>query len=483
MKSNAVTVLRILIGGMSHESNTFNRSHTELDDFKISRGKDILKDEAVKSLLAKGINVIPTIYAGALPSGTVSRSAYLQIRDELLRGIEGSGKIDGICLFLHGAMEVEGLGDGESDLAKNIRDIVGEEIPISASLDLHGNISPELVESTDILTAYRTAPHVDEVETRKKALTLLVTCVKKRMRPVPVMVKPPVLLPGEKVVTSIEPALSLYRELEKIDRLPGILGSSLLVGMAWADCPNAGASVIVVAKGENHKIEAYNKACELAKDYWERREEFHLEVQSGSIDEMIKKAKESPKKPVFISDSGDNPTAGAAGDIPLFLERLLSMRVSHAVVGGIVDPDAVERCREARIGGELKTEIGGKIDKVNGSPLEVRGRVVNLAPDGAVFRTDGVDVILTTRRRGWSSLDNFKSFGVDPSDRKIVVVKLGYLSQEQRNVAALALMALSPGCTNLFIEHQNYRRVRRPLYPLDRDFSWEPSPSPGTGFI
>ncbi|MEM1570293.1 MAG: MlrC C-terminal domain-containing protein, partial [Candidatus Bathyarchaeia archaeon] len=131
-------------------------------------------------------------------------------------------------------------------------------------------------------------------------------------------------------------------------------------------------------------------------------------------------------------------------------------------------------CREAGLGGDVKTSIGGKIDKINGYPVEVKGRVVNLTDDGAVLRVDGVDILLTGRRRGWTSIDDFKEFKVNPAEKKIVVVKLGYLTPDFRRIAKLALMALSPGCTNLIIEKLRYERVRRPLYPLDKDFSWSP---------
>ncbi|MFQ6096037.1 MAG: M81 family metallopeptidase, partial [Candidatus Bathyarchaeia archaeon] len=345
--------MRIIVGGISHETNTFNTSPTRLEAFRILRGKELYRDEAIKSLLRSGIHVIPTMYASALPSGLVEKDAYIHLREDLLGRIEAAGRFDGICLFLHGAMEVEGIGDGESDLVKTVRETLGEDVLISVSLDLHGNISPELLDSADMLTAYRTAPHVDSVETKVRAALLLVNCIKKKTKPISVIVKPPVLLSGEMVVTNVEPASGLYRKLREIDQSSCVLNSSLLVGMAWADTPNAGASVIIVAEREDCWDEAYEKACELAMDYWEKRSEFHLEVASGSVDETIRMAEAYPKKPVFISDSGDNITAGAAGDIPLFVDRLISLDVTDAVVGAIVDPGAVSLCKKAGVGNSL----------------------------------------------------------------------------------------------------------------------------------
>ena len=150
------------------------------------------------------------------------------------------------------------------------------------------------------------------------------------------------------------------------------------------------------------------------------------------------------------------------------------MKVKRVVVGGIIDPVAVMRCREAGVGSRIRVEIGGRIDRVNGYPLEVRGRVMNVIEDRVVFRSDGVDILLTGRRMAWTTLESFRAFKINPEDYKIVVVKLGYLTPEFRMVAAKSIMALSPGFTDQRLDRLNYRRVKRPLYPLDRDFSWEP---------
>lgn len=465
--------MRIALGGIGHESNTFSPLPTNIGDFNIIKGDELLKNGVARFLIDEGVEVTPTIHAWALPSGVVSRSTFLRLESEMLKALEDAGKIDGVCLLLHGAMEVEEVGSGETHLLKRVREIVGWKTVVSIALDLHGNLNPEIVEYADILTAYRTAPHVDAEETALKAAKLLLRSIKTGIKPTSIIVKPPVLLPGEYVVTSIEPAASIYRSLEEIDRKPGVVDSSMLVGMAWADTPQASASAIVVSGGKR-EIEAYEAACRLAEAYWDKRREFRLEVEAGEIVEVIRIAKASTKKPVFISDSGDNVTAGAPGDVSIFIEHLLDLKVEDAVVAGIYDPDAVCLCREAGLGGDLKTPIGGKIDKINGYPVEVKGRVVNLIDDGAVLRVDGVDVILTGRRRGWTSIDDFKEFKVNPAEKKIVVVKLGYLMPDFRRIAKLALMALSPGCTNLIIEKLRYERVRRPLYPLDKDFSWSP---------
>jgi len=148
--------------------------------------------------------------------------------------------------------------------------------------------------------------------------------------------------------------------------------------------------------------------------------------------------------------------------------------VDDAVVGGILDRQAVNACREAGRGATVKLGIGGKLDKINGYPLEVKGKVLNLTENGAVIRVDGVDVILTANRAVFTSPENFMAYGIDVTKRKIIVVKLGYLFAELKKIAAQSMIALTPGFTNLSIEELEYRNIKRPMFPLDKDFEWHP---------
>ncbi len=471
--------MRIAIGGISHETNTFSPVETDLEAFEKGdeAARAILKEntEIIRYLQTKNVEAVPIFYADALPSGIVKKKAYQHMKDKMLEEIESNGKLDGICLLLHGAMEIEDIGNGEIDIVKSIRKEVGTEPIISISLDLHGNIPPEITDHADIITAYRTAPHRDATETRKKAATLLVKSIKKGRRPETIITKPPIILPGEFAVTDIEPSLTLYKRLEEIDKTKGILDSSLLIGMAWADTPNTGGSTIVVAEQKKYRKKAQEIATEIAEDYWKKRKEFHLEVPSGTIDEIIMSAKKSPKQPIFISDSGDNIGAGAPGDTPIILKHLIHLKAKNTVIAGIVDRTAVEDCRKTGEGNTSKIEIGGKIDIKNATPLAVHGKVQKLFNDAAVFNTDGIEIILTKERRPFVTTESIEKYGINPIERKIIIVKLGYLFPDLRNKAALSLMALTPGCTNLQIEELNYTKIKRPIFPLDKDFQRRPT--------
>jgi microcystin degradation protein MlrC len=439
---------------------------TELGNFRVLRGEEMLRDDFWKSF--EGVEWVPTLVAGASPHGLVSKDTYLKLKEELINRLSGNLPVDGVYMSLHGAMEVEGIGDGESDLVKGVREVVGSDIPITASLDLHGNIAPAFAEATNVLTAMRTSPHVDGYETRKRAVEHLIRCVEEGIRPANVLIKLPLLLPGEFTVTEIEPTRSLYAKLWNIESEGGILDASILIGCAWTDSPYTSVSVIVVA--EDDKQKAYKRANSLAREIWERREKFGTEVETASVEEAIRKAMREQVRPVVISDSGDNVTAGGAGDTTIFLENLVEAGATDAVVAGITDPEAVDLCAQAGAGSEITLNVGGKLDRINGYPLELTGIVEHVDPPSlTVLRIGGVRVILISERRAFSELRSFERAGVNPLEQRIIVVKVGLLFSEIRDIARKAIMALSPGFTSLMLEKLPYKRIKRPVFPLDRD--------------
>jgi microcystin degradation protein MlrC len=466
--------VRIAIGGIRHETNSFSPVWTGVDDFHVVRGAALLEGKQGFPWQPEGVDLLPTLVAGAMPSGLVRESAYLELKEELLRGLEAALPVDGVYLDLHGALDVETIGDGETDLVPAVRQLVGPDALISVSLDLHGNISPTLVRAADILTAFRTAPHRDTEETRERALAILIRALREGQRPVSALVKPPLLLVGEQAVTEVEPARSLYGRLAEIDWVPGIIDSSLLIGCAWTDGPFTTTSIIVVA-AEDREL-AQQQAAELARQVWAQRREFSFGVETASVDEAIRRAMAAPEHPVFVSDSGDNLTAGGAGDIPLFARRLVALGAQDAVVAGIADPTAVRQCAAAGIGAEVELSIGGQLDRANGQPFVTTGRVQHISPQPgtAVVRVGGVSIVLTVDRRPFTDRASIAAAGIDPMAQKIVVVKLGYLFPDLYDHAPRAIMALSPGATDLRLEKLPFQRLQHPIFPLDGDFTWEP---------
>jgi microcystin degradation protein MlrC len=416
---------------------------------------------------------LPTLFASSLPGGPIAAAAYQTLKEGILSRLRSAGPVDGVYLDLHGAMYVEGLSDAEADLAGAVRQVVGPQAIIAASMDLHGNISQHYVDQVDIITAYRTAPHRDTLETRQRACELLVDALQTGIRPQIALTPIPVLLAGEMTRTDMEPGATLWGALPAIDAIPGVLHAALFVGFAWVDEERAHAAAVVTGTDERVIRQEANK---LAQAYWDARHDFHFGTPAGPIDECIAAALAAPEAPIFLSDSGDNVTAGAVGDIPLVLARLLAHGVENALVAGICDAAAVAQCQAAGVGATVNTTLGGKLDTIHGKPLPVQANVLQLiTADGGgaqtVIQVEGVTVIVTSQRQGFTTVADFTRVGVDPLDYKIVVVKLGYLFPELIAIAGKALMALSPGASDLDLARLPYQRIARPMFPVDQTFT------------
>ena len=474
---------RILIAGIRHESNSFMPYLTMADDFITLRGEALTRNRAWAGFLEKeGVEVLPTLTAISGPSGIVSKEAYEAFRDEILRAFRDAGPVDGVFLDMHGALHVEGYPDAQVDFIQEIRKIVGEDVIVAASFDLHGNISREFMDGLNIISAYRTAPHVDGEETRLRTVKLLLEALRNKLSPHIAHINIPILIPGEKGITSVEPIKSFYERLPEIARLEGLMDASIFIGMPWTDVERAGMSVQVVAQDAQYLHKANEQAEALANIIWEQRNKLQFDVETATIDDAIQMALESQDSTVFIKDSGDNVTAGAAGDGTLVLKRLLALNVSDAILAGIVDPEAVELCVNAGVGAEVELSVGGKIDYVFSKPLSISGTVVSLPvgePDSeipdAVIQVDDILLVLLSGHRAFTDPVHFQAVDIDPLAFKIVVVKEGYLFQGLRDIAPKAIMALTPGFANQTLENMEYHEVRRPIFPLDPDMQWTAS--------
>lgn len=475
--------LRILTAGIRHESNTFNTYPTTLEDFAVLRGSEMLEGLSYTGILEEaGVEVIPVLHAGTGPSGVVSKEAYETLRDEILEGIRNAGQLDGIYLDMHGALHVEGYEDAQVDFIRKIRAIVGEEMAIAASFDLHGNISEAFIDGLNIISAFRTAPHVDGEETRNRTVKLLLDALEKGDLPRTVHITLPIIIPGEKGITAVEPLKSLYASLDEISSREGMMDASIFVGMPWTDVARAGMSVQVVARDRKYLEEAQQEAVALAQAVWEKRKELQFDVPTASIDSAIETAVKAKESTVFITDSGDNITAGAAGDGTLVLERLLAHKVRDAVLAGIVDPEAVAYCAASGAGSQVQLTVGGKVDTVFSKPLTIQGTVLSLIPEhsgetieDAVVQVEGVTLVLLSGHRAFTDPAHFEAVEIDPLDHKIVVVKEGYLFQGLRDIAPRTIMALTPGFAYQLVENLPYKNLRRPIYPLDPDMNWSAS--------
>jgi len=463
---------RIGIGGIHIECSTFTRHVTRDDDFAIRRGDELLERYTFAD--PEIAQWVPLVHARAVPGGPVHPDTYKRLRDELVERLRAAGPLDGMLLDIHGAMHVPGYDDVEADLAAAVRAAVGPDCLVSAAQDLHGSVTEALVSQVDLITAHRLAPHEDEWLTRERAARVMLDCLRRGVRPVTAWVRVPVLLPGEKTSTMVEPARSLWASLAEVEKVPGVLDAAIWVGYAWADEPRSAAAVVVGGTDEDAVL---GQAAALAQRYWEVRDEFAFVGPTGTAEQAIDAALASPRRPFVISDSGDNPTAGGAGDVPYLLRRLLARDEftdggRSVIVASLVDPAAVAQCAAAGVGGDVEVAAGGRVDSSHGEPVPVRGRVQALVDDPAgglvaVLAAGGLRLVLTSRRRPYHLIEDFTRLGLDPYKADVVVVKIGYLEPQLRQLAQGWMIALTPGGVDQDLLRLGHRRLTRPLYPFD----------------
>ena len=467
--------LKIAAAGIAIECATFSPLPSDLSDFDLLRGADLLSRYPFATRYAD-VEFKPIMQAHAIPGGVLRRAVYDDLKAEIIAGLRDGGPWDGVYLDMHGAMAVEGIDDAEADFISAVRAQVGPDPLISASYDLHGNLSAAIMEQLDLLTAYRTAPHEDALATRARAFDLLVNCLRAGIRPVKAFIPVPLLLSGERTMTIVEPGASVFAEIKNVVDGGSVIDASLLVGFTWADQARSQASAVAIGLDEKATVSA---ARVLASAYWEARHDFDFGVPTGGTDKCIKMALESTASTVFLSDSGDNVTAGAAGDLTYVLEKLLSHRVPKTLFASLVDAAAVDACFAAGLGASLSLPIGGKLDSVHGKPLPVTGVVSKLHESAAsgrqvILAIDNIDLILTERRLAFTTLAQFTELDIDPLNYRIVCLKLGYLFPDFQRIAPCAIMALSPGAVNALPENLPFHQILRPMFPFDRDFNWSP---------
>lgn len=413
----------------------------------------------------------------ALPGGTVTGPAYAELAAELLNRLRELGPIDGLWYDIHGAMTVEGLDDAEADLLRRIRGVVGPDVLVSTSMDLHGNVSRELVHLSDLITCYRTAPHEDVTETRERAARNLVDLLTSGApRPVKAWVPVPVLLAGEQTSTRIEPARSIYAAVEEVAATDGVTDAAVWVGYAWADEPRNRAAVVVTGE-DSDAVSA--SAERLARGFWEARHDFAFAAPTGTLDACLDAALTSTARPYFISDTGDNPTAGGAGDVTWGLRQVLDRPEFKdpsgptVIYASLPGPDAVETAVRAGVGATVTVTAGAEVDDRHADPLTLTG-VVHTIRHGdryarveVVLTVGSVHVVLTRLRKPYHHEHDFTDLELDPQAADVVLVKIGYLEPELFAMAADWKMALTPGGVDQELTSLGHRRVRRPLYPFD----------------
>ncbi|WP_327400513.1 M81 family metallopeptidase [Streptomyces sp. NBC_01288] len=472
----------IAIAGLGIESSTFSPARTEAPAFHPQRGPEVLTRYPFLTPgtpLREAADWQGALVGKALPGGTVTATAFTELTDELIARLGELGPLDGLWYDIHGAMTVEGTDDAEAQLLARIRETVGPHTLVSTSMDLHGNVSRELVHQSDLITCYRMAPHEDAMDTKERAARNLVTLLTSGApRPVKAWIPVPVLLAGEQTSTRIEPAKSVYAAVEEVEAEAGVTDAAIWVGYAWADEPRNRAAVVVTGPSEP-QVRA--GAEQLARGFWEARHDFEFVAPTGTLDDCLDEALASTARPYFISDTGDNPTAGGAGDVTWGLQQVLE-RPEFKDEGGptviyasLPGPSAVAAAERAGIGATVTVTAGAEVDDRHAGPLTLTGVVHSIrhgdrdAETEVVLRVGSVYVILTRLRKPYHHEHDFTDLELDPRSADLVLVKIGYLEPELFAMAADWKMALTPGGVDQDLVRLGHHRVRRPLFPFDRD--------------
>jgi len=475
LPANSISRKRIFFARFAHETNTFHPVPTT--SWQISAATRI----SLASWRNAEFEIIPGLQAYPDGGGLITEGPCLDVMERILNSLRNAMPVDAVFLGLHGAMYAEGAGHAETVLVGKVRDLIGPGIPIACTFDLHGNIPARLGEYSDILVGLKTAPHTDSVQTAELAGQILLDTLEGKVKPVSYVLPLPILVQGEKAMTTAEPFRSLVEEARRIERdgIPGysqrILAATLFVGCAWTDAPDTGMSVMITADGSREA--ARSAAIYLAGKVWEARKQFDYGCETAELAEGVSRAVAAKESTVFLTDSGDNVTASTPGDLPIVLRHLVERKVGNAVVAGINDAAAMKQCFEAGVGKKINLSIGATIEKRYGPPLTAEVEVVRLVqqPGMAVININEIEVILTDGPIAFIEPGQFEACGINPLERKLVVTKMGYLFPELTKIAPRYIMLLTTGAGDMRIEKLAYKRIRRPMFPLDPDTQFDPS--------
>ena len=470
---------RIGIAGISIECSTFSPAVTPLEAFRQREGKALLQSYpylSPDSTMGKGAVWLPAMLASATPGGVVTRETYEILVNKTLDMIRANMPYDAFFCHIHGAMSVVGLDDPEGDFLERIRGIIGNDPVVSTSMDLHGNVSLRLAEYSDLITCFRMAPHEDsQISTRRAVVNLYERVTSGKGRPAyKAWVAVPILLPGERTSTRVEPGKSLYAMIPGIEALPGVVDAAIWISYAWADEPRNQGVVMVVG---DDREQVGRSAKTLAEKFWSVSHQFDFEAPAKSLDECLDAAIASNKKPFFISDMGDNPTGGGAGDVTWRLARLLQRpefktpEGKTVIYASVPGPEMITAAMKAGVGGHAGAMVGAMEDNRYEGPVKLSGTVMYTSDREAVIKAGSVFVIVTQGRAAYHYENGMTAIGLNPREADIVMVKQGYLVPDWYHMQADWLMAHTRGGVDQDLVNLPYRRVIRPMYPLDRDMA------------
>jgi len=488
---------RVMIGGIAHETNMFNPFPAGIDDFRLRTvlyGGEIIEKRRNTNTEAggsigvferRGVGIVPSVLAHAMPSGVVTGEAVESFTGVMLDTLE-ENEVDGIVLHLHGAMVTEVDDDGEGYILERIRRVVGSDIPIVVTLDLHATLTPRMIELADAITVYRTYPHMDLADRGGEAAGVMLRILDGEIDPVMALAKPPVLIgPPQNVLPTDMPMKAVFDRARQLEReIPGIIAACPAQGFMQQDVPHAGIGVVVTADRDENLARKY--ADELGEMMFSHRRSYLVDLPDPA--ETIRLAMRSDRPPVAIADSGDNIGGGTPGDGTALLHEILEQGVDTAFVP-LWDPEAARQAADAGVGSTVTLDVGGKSHSLYGPPVTITGKVRTVtdgvylnraeggywagvpADMGLSVRIDagGITVVLNSIATSPNNIMHARSIGVYPEDYRMSVCKGGLAFREAYKPPVINsyIQSDTPGFSSSNLKNFTYTKIRRPMFPLD----------------
>ncbi len=477
--------MKVLIGAFAHESNDFCPNQTTRAMFEYYEGQAVLDHLPVADIFEKaGIEMVPAIYACAQSYGPVETETYLYFEEQILNAARQAPDIDGVWMFLHGAMNVVAIGSGEYRLASRLRQVLGERCVLAFGMDLHGNIEPDFANVANIFRCYHTAPHTDQADTYRRTARLLVEYLQKGYHCRTQLRKLPMIFPGEKAATTVEPFKSIIATMKAWEeRDPAIACASCYIGFAWCDAARTSSAVAVTPSAPQYEAYCAEKADALAALVFSKRREFGFEMLALPPAETARHSLYKMEAPCCVTDMGDNPTAGTSGGSTVLLREYLAVndQRKRVLILGILDKKAFDACLLHKEGDVFELSIGMDIDAVS-RPVKVtvtyKGCHDILGYDiptnplikrcrGALVTTGAIDIVVTDLAYAFTQKANFESCRLDVSQYDVFVTKFGYIFPELKELGKSYIMSNTPGESYQMVEEFDYKHILRPIYPLD----------------
>lgn len=486
---------RIAIGGFQHETNTFAPLPATWPEFEAARAWPGYTEGDAIFPTFEGLNLgiagfigaardwdlVPLLWCEAAPSGTVQQSAFDRITGRLCEMLAGAGTLDGVYLDLHGAMVTDDFPDGEAEILRRVREVVGPDLPVTCSLDLHGNLSRAFFERASCVTVYRTYPHIDFAETGARAARLLARQLERDRPFTRAWRQLDYIIPITQQSTMREPGRRLYAMLPGLEG-PGVDSVDFAMGFPPADVPDNGATVYAYGEDQaavDAAADTMLRALEDAED------EFHnpLVPAPEAVRQAIALAADATR-PVVIADPQDNPGAGGPGDSTGLLRALLDEGAQGAALAFFWDPDTADRAHEVGLGAEIEVSLGGRFAEIGGPAIEIRVVVERLG-DGAIRFTGPmfggstgqlgrmaclklvhdraeVRVIVASNRAQNADLESFRALGIEPTTQKILGVKSAvHFLAAYEPIAETVIFAEAPGANPCQMDKLPFTRLRK----------------------